>query len=108
MSHSKIYFQFLIFYFIFISAEGFSLDSFSKSIYASINEAQDIKSLNHKSIINTEYLILKYEQPFDNFEGSHNNQMSLYVNSKFYHNLISLDTNDKKNFYTMKNNIFSS
>ena len=105
MSHSKIYFQFLIFYFIFISAEGFSLDSFSKSIYASINEAQDIKSLNHKSIINTEYLILKYEQPFDNFEGSHNNQMSLYVNSKFYHNLISLDTNDKKNFYTMKNNI---
>ena len=48
---------------------------------------------------------MKYENSLDNFKGSLSNRMSLYISSKFYHNLICIDPNEKTNFYTLKNNI---
>jgi len=108
MSNKKVFLGLLIFNLYICIINCFSLDSFSKSIYASINEAQNIKSISKKSVIETEYLILKYENPLDNLEISYNNKISLYLNSKFYHNIISLDAKDKMDFYTLKNNLLST
>ena len=108
MSNKKVFLGLLIFNLYICIINCFSLDSFSKSIYASINETQNIKSISKKSVIETEYLILKYENPLDNLEISYNNKISLYLNSKFYHNIISLDAKDKMDFYTLKNNLLST
>ena len=109
MSHKKNFLGILIIINFYICITNcFSLDSFSKSIYASINETQNIKSISKKSVIETEYLILKYENPLNNHEISYNNKISLYINSKFYHNIISLDTKNKMDFYTLKNNLLST
>ena len=108
MSHKKFFLGLLIFNLYICIITCFSLDDFSKSIYASINETQNIKSISKKSVIETEYLILKYENPLNNHEISYNNKISLYLNSKFYHNIISLDTKNKMDFYTLKNNFLSA
>jgi hypothetical protein len=108
MSHKKFFLGLLIFNLYICIITCFSLDDFSKSIYASINETQNIKSISKKSVIETEYLILKYENPLNNHEISYNNKISLYINSKFYHNIISLDTKNKMDFYTLKNNLLST
>ena len=108
MSNKKVFLGLLIFNLYICIINCFSLDSFSKSIYASINEAQNIKSISKKSVIETEYLILKYENSLNNHEISYNNKISLYLNSKFYHNIISLDTKNKMDFYTLKNNFLSA
>ena len=109
MSHKKVFLGLLIIFNFYICITNcFSLDSFSKSIYASIIETQNIKSISKKSVIETEYLILKYENPLNNHEISYNNKISLYINSKFYHNIISLDTKNKMDFYTLKNNLLST
>ena len=76
------------------------LNTFSKSLYASI---QEDKNLDVQKI--KDYLIMKYENSLDNFKGSLSNRMSLYISSKFYHNLICIDPNEKTNFYTLKNTI---
>ena len=76
------------------------LNTFSKSLYASI---QEDKNLDVQKI--KDYLIMKYENSLDNFKGSLNNRMSLYISSKFYHNFICIDPNEKTNFYTLKNTI---
>ena len=107
MSHKKFLLGLLIFNLYICIITCFSLDDFSKSIYASINETQNIKSISKKSVIETEYLILKYENSLNNHEISYNNKISLYLNSKFYHNIISLDTKNKMDFYTLKNNFLS-
>ena len=108
MSHKKFFLGLLIFNLYICIITCFSLDDFSKSIYASINETQNIKSISKKSVIETEYLILKYENSLNNHEISYNNKISLYLNSKFYHNIISLDTKNKMDFYTLKNNFLSA
>ena len=108
MSYKKFFLGLLIFNLYICIITCFSLDDFSKSIYASINETQNIKSISKKSVIETEYLILKYENPLNNHEISYNNKISLYINSKFYHNIISLDTKNKMDFYTLKNNLLST
>ena len=84
-----------------------SIDSFSKSLYASIKESNSVKlqNINSKSKIEADYLIMKYEDPLTNFKGSLYNRMSLFIGSKFYHNLICLDANEKTNFYTLKNTV---
>ena len=96
-----------ILYLILIQIYCSNLNSFSKSFYASIKEDKNIKIENIKSNskINVDYLIMKYENSLDNFKGSINNRMSLFISSKFYHNLICLDPNEKTNFYTLKNTI---
>ena len=106
MSHKKIYYEFIIFNLIFVFINCFSLDSFTKSIYASINENKNIKSLNKKKDIEIEYLILKYEDQINNIEIPYTHKMSIYINPKFYHSIISLDAKDNMNFYTLKNNLF--
>jgi hypothetical protein len=106
MSHKKIYYEFIIFNLIFVFINCFSLDSFRKSIYASINENKNIKSLNKKKDIEIEYLILKYEDQINNIEIPYTHKMSIYINPKFYHSIISLDAKDNMNFYTLKNNLF--
>lgn len=108
MSYKKFFLGLLIFNLYICIITCFSLDDFSKSIYASINETQNIKSISKKSVIETEYLILKYENSLNNHEISYNNKISLYLNSKFYHNIISLDTKNKMDFYTLKNNFLSA
>ena len=107
MSDKKILFGFIIFNLYLIYINCFTFDSFSKSIYAYINETQDIYSIGKKSEIKTEYLILKYEKPLKNLNISHNDKISFYLNSKYYHNIISLDTKNKMDFYTLKNNFVS-
>ena len=107
MSNKRIFFRFLILNLIYISGKCFSLDSWTKSIYASINENQTIKSISKRSTIEAEYLIIKYENPQNNLDISYNNKISIYINSKFYHNIISLDTKNKMDFYTLKNNLLS-
>ena len=107
MSNKKFFFRFLIINLIFINSKCFSLDSWTKSIYASINETQQIKSITKKSEIDPEYLIIKYENPLNNLDISNGNTMSLYINSKFYYNIISLNTKNKMDFYTLKNNLLS-
>ena len=106
MSHKKIFYEFIIFNLIFLYINCFSLDSFTKSIYASINENKNIKSLNKKKDIEIEYLILKYEDQINNIEIPYTHKMSIYINPKFYHSIISLDAKDNMNFYTLKNNLF--
>ena len=106
MSHKKIFYEFIIFNLIFVFINCFSLDSFTKSIYASINENKNIKSLNKKKDIEIEYLILKYEDQINNIEIPYTHKMSIYINPKFYHSIISLDAKDNMNFYTLKNNLF--
>ena len=106
MSHKKIFYEFIIFNLIFVYINCFSLDSFTKSIYASINENKNIKSLNKKKDIEIEYLILKYEDQINNIEIPYTHKMSIYINPKFYHSIISLDAKDNMNFYTLKNNLF--
>ena len=76
------------------------LNTFSKSLYASIQEDKNLYVPKIK-----DYLIMKYENSLDNFKGSLSNRMSLYISSKFYHNLICIDPNEKTNFYTLKNTI---
>ena len=105
MSHKKIYLGFILFNIFFSIINSYSLDSFTKSIYASIKESENIKSITKMSTIETDYLILKFENSLTNFDSPYINSMSLYINPKFYHNIISLDANDKINFYTLKNNI---
>ena len=106
MSHKKIFYEFIIFNLIFLYINCFSLDSFTKSIYASINENKNVKSLNKKKDIEIEYLILKYEDQINNIEIPYTHKMSIYINPKFYHSIISLDAKDNMNFYTLKNNLF--
>ena len=96
--------------FIYISITpiySFSLNSFSKSLYFSIDDKKNInlESINSKSKISPEYMILKYEDSLNNYKGSLNNRMSLFINSKYYHNLICIDPNEKTNFYTLKNTV---
>ena len=105
MSDKKLFLGFILFNIFFININCFSLDSFTKSIYASINESENLKSNLIKETIDPDYLILKYENPLTNFDSPYVNSMSLYINPKFYHNIISLDANDKINFFTLKNNI---
>ena len=96
-----------ILYLNFLSIFSLSFNSFSKSIYVSINEEKNInlQSIKSNSKLDVDYLILKYENSLDNFKGSLNNRMSLFINSKYYHNLICLDATEKKNFFTLKNTV---
>ena len=105
MSDKKVFLVFILLNIFFININCFSLDSFSKSIYASIKESENLKTNLVKDTIDPDYLILKYENTLTNFDSPYINSMSLYLNPKFYHNIISLDSNDKINFYTLKNNI---
>ena len=103
----KFHLILLIIYLSFFPIISFSLNSFSKSLYASLNDNKniDLQNIKSNSKINADYLIMKYEEPLNNFKGFLNNHMSLYINSKFYYNLICLDANEKTNFYTLKNKI---
>ena len=105
MTHKKYFLIFLIFNLFFSNTFCFSLDTFTKSIYASINESEKMQNHLKKNIFETEYLILKYENPLNNFNSPSIHKMSFYINPKFYHNIISLDKSDKIDFYTLKNNI---
>ena len=105
MSDKKIFLGFILFNIFFININCFSLDSFTKSIYASIKESENLKSNLKKNDIETDYIILKYENPLTNIDSPYVNSMSLYINPKFYHNIISLDAKDKINYFTLKNNI---
>ena len=105
MSDKKVFLVFILLNIFFININCFSLDSFSKSIYASIKESENLKTNLVKDTIDPDYLILKYENPLTNIDSPYINSMSLYLNPKFYHNIISLDSNDKINFFTLKNNI---
>ena len=105
MSPKKIYLGFILFNLFFFNINCYLLDSFTKSFYASIKESEKINSISKKSTIETDYLILKYENPLTNFNSPYINSISIYLNSKYYHNIISLDVNDKINFNTLKNNI---
>lgn len=105
MSPKKIYLGFILFNLFFFNINCYLLDSFTKSFYASIKESEKINSISKKSTIETDYLILKYENPLTNFDSPYINSISIYLNSKYYHNIISLDVNDKINFNTLKNNI---
>ena len=105
MSHKKNFFIFLIFNLYFINIFCFSLDTFTKSIFANINESEKMQNNLKKNTFETEYIILKYENPLNNFNCPYIHKMSLYINPKFYHNIISLDKADKLEFYTLKNNI---
>ena len=107
MSQKKFIFGFILFNLYLICINCFSLDSYTKSIYAAFNDNQKISPISKRSTITAEHIILKYENPLKNLEISFNNKMSLYLNSKFYHNTISLDKKDKMNFYTLKNNLLS-
>ena len=84
-----------------------SLNSFSKSLYASIKPQKniDLQHIKPDSKIEPDYLILKYEDSLNNYKGSLNNRMSLFISSKYYHNVICLDPTEKTNFYTLKNTI---
>ena len=84
-----------------------SLNSFSKSLYASIKPQKniDLQYIKPDSKIEPDYLILKYEDSLNNYKGSLNNRMSLFISSKYYHNVICLDPTEKTNFYTLKNTI---
>ena len=84
-----------------------SLNSFSKSLYASIKPQKniDLQHIKPDSKIEPDYLILKYEDSLNNYKGSLNNHMSLFISSKYYHNVICLDPTEKTNFYTLKNTI---
>ena len=106
MAHSP-YLILIILYLSFLQIYSLSLNSFSKSLYISINEGKNInlKSINSNSKLEVDYLILKYENSLDNFKGSLNNRMSLFINSKYYHNMICLDATEKTNFYTLKNKV---
>ena len=97
----------IIFSWNIIKIFSFSLNHFSKSLYASINEDKeiDLKNIKSHSKIDSDYLIMKYEESLNNFKGSLNNRMSLFINSKYYHNLICIDINEKTNFYTLKNKV---
>ena len=90
---------------LYIPIFSLSISSFSKSLYFSINENKNLESVKSNSKISPEYMIMKYEEKLDNYKGSLNNRMSLFINSKFYHNIICLDPNEKTNFYTLKNTV---
>ena len=77
----------IIFSWNIIKSFSFSLNHFSKSLYTSINEDKeiDLKNIKSNSKIDSDYLIMKYEESLNNFKGSLNNRMSLFINSKYYH-----------------------
>ena len=101
----KTYLTLAIVYICIIPIFSLSISSFSKSLYFSINENKNLESVKSNSKISPEYMIMKYEEKLDNYKGSLNNRMSLFINSKFYHNIICLDPNEKTNFYTLKNTV---
>ena len=90
---------------LYIPIFSLSISSFSKSLYFSIDENKNLESIKSNGKISPEYMIMKYEEKLDNYKGSLNNRMSLFINSKFYHNIICLDPNEKTNFYTLKNTV---
>ena len=80
------------------------LDTFSKqSIYLSLSKNTNTNNNQEKKEV--EYSFIKLEERKNNFKGNSNNYMSLFISSKYYHNLICLDPNDKSNFYTLKNTV---
>ena len=89
------------------SIYSFSINSFSKSLYFAIDDKKitNFDSIKPNSKISPEYMIMKYEDNLDNYKGSLNNRISLFINSKYYHNLICLNPNEKTNFYTLKNTV---
>ena len=96
----------ILFLFIFVITicSNSILDTFSKqSIYLSLPKNTNINNNPEKTEI--EYSLLKLEERNNNFKGNINNHMSLFISSKYYHNLICLDPNDKSNFYTLKNTV---
>ena len=107
MSLSNFYIIILAFYSSQFLIYCSSLDSFSKSLYFSINENKniDLKSIKNENKLEVDYLIMKYEDSLLYYKGSLNNHMSLFIGSKFYHNIICLDSNEKTTFYTLKNSL---
>ena len=103
----KTYFTLAILYICMMPISSLSISSFTKSLYFSIDENKNInlETIKSNSKISPEYMIMKYEEKLDNYKGSLNNHMSLFINSKFYHNIICLDPNEKTNFYTLKNSV---
>ena len=97
------FFLFLFFFSITICSSSI-LNAFSKqSIFLSLPKNTNINNNLEKTEV--EYSLLKLEEKSNNFKGNSNNHMSLFISSKYYHNLICLDANDKSNFYTLKNTV---